>query len=205
MGTNGSATRAAILAAGQEEFLKNGFSSASLRRIAACAGVTTGAFYGCFASKAALFDALVGEHAAACMAQFKAAQAQFAALPPEQQFDNLGKISGDCMDWMLDYVYAHPEAFKLIICCAQGTQYDRFIHEMVEIEVQSTHDFMQVLRGLGKDVPNVDPKLEHILVSGMFSAFFELVQHDMPKEQAVEYVRELRAFYTAGWLKIMGL
>lgn len=198
-------TRAAILAAGQAEFLQHGFAGASLRKIAARAGVTTGALYGCFAGKADLFDALVNEHAEACMAQFKAAQAQFAALPPEEQFENLGKISGDCMSWMLNYVYAHPEAFKLIICCAQGTKYEHFIHEMVEIEVQSTHDFVRVLRGLGKAVPDIDAKLEHILVSGMFSAFFELVRHDMPKAQAVEYVRELRAFYTAGWLQIMGL
>ena len=51
----------------------------------------------------------------------------------------------------------------------------------------------------------MDPQLEHILASGMLTAFFEMVVHDMTKSQAVNYVRELREFYTAGWGKIMGL
>ena len=37
------------------------------------------------------------------------------------------------------------------------------------------------------------------------SGFFEIVVHDMPQEQAAEYIKELREFYTAGWTKIMGL
>lgn len=38
-----------ILNAAKEEFLDNGFKSASLRNIVKKAGVTTGAFYGYFA------------------------------------------------------------------------------------------------------------------------------------------------------------
>ena len=51
----------------------------------------------------------------------------------------------------------------------------------------------------------IDSQLEHILISGMFSGFFEIVVHDMPQEQAAEYIKELREFYTAGWTKIIGL
>ena len=51
----------------------------------------------------------------------------------------------------------------------------------------------------------IDSQLEHMLISGMFSGFFEIVVHDMPQEQAAEYIKELREFYTAGWTKIMGL
>ena len=41
--------------AAKSEFLEKGFQSASLRNIVKTAGVTTGAFYGYFSSKAALF------------------------------------------------------------------------------------------------------------------------------------------------------
>ena len=34
--------------------------------------------------------------------------------------------------------------------------------------------------------------------------FFELVIHEMPLRDAENYIREMRAFYTAGWMKIMG-
>ena len=46
--------------------------------------------------------------------------------------------------------------------------------------------------------------MEHILITGMFHTFFELIIHEMPLKDAENYVREMRAFYTAGWMKIMG-
>ena len=64
---------------------------------------------------------------------------------------------------------------------------------------------MDALDSLGQETRRMDPQLEHILVSGMFSAFFEIIIHNMPLEQARGYVKELREFYTAGWKKIMGL
>ena len=47
------------------EFLDKGFQGASLRQIVKNAGVTTGAFYGYFSSKEALFASIVEPHAAA--------------------------------------------------------------------------------------------------------------------------------------------
>lgn len=198
-------TLQSIHKAGKKEFLEKGFKSASLRNIVKEAGVTTGAFYGYYKSKEELFEALAGGPAAVFMGKFKEAQNAFAKLPPGQQKDNMGKISGDCMDWMAGYVYENLDAFKLLVCCAEGTRYENLIHEMVEIEVRATHDFISVLRELGMDVKELDPQLEHILVSGMFTGFFEMVVHDMQKEQALSYVKDLRTFYMAGWKEIMGL
>lgn len=191
--------------AGKREFLAKGFRAASLRSIVKEAGVTTGAFYGYYKSKEELFDKLAGEQARAIQTRYMQAHADFARLSPEQQRADMSSISYECMDWMVDYVYDNLDAFKLLICCSEGTKYENLIHEMVEIEVESTRCFIQNLRNLGQEVPEVDPQLEHILASGMLTAFFEMVVHDMTKSQAVNYVRELREFYTAGWGKIMGL
>ena len=198
-------TRAHILEAGKKEFLAKGFRDASLRNIVKEAGVTTGAFYGYYKSKEELFDALVCEPYQALMERFNQAQDECATLPPKEQPAHMGDISGDCMDWKVDYIYEHFDAFKLLLCCAEGTRYEWFIHDLVKIEVDATHRFLSVLKGLGHPVKAIDPQLEHILVSGLFSGFFEMVVHDMPKEQALGYVKELREFYTAGWQKIMGL
>ena len=103
------------------------------------------------------------------------------------------------------YIYEHFDAFKLLICSADGTEYENFIHTLVEVEVKATHQFIAVLKSLGYHVKKIDSQLEHMLISGMFSGFFEIVVHDMPQEQAAEYIKELREFYTAGWTKIMGL
>lgn len=205
MGHMNLTTREAILDAGKNEFLDKGFQSASLRRIVHQAGVTTGAFYGYFSSKGDLFSALVEEPARMLLSHFTQAQEIFSSLPPDKQPDQMGEISGDCMDWMVNYIYRHFDAFKLILCCAEGTEYEHFVHTMVEIEREGTHCFLDVLKRMGRSVREIDSQLEHILISGMFSGFFEIVVHDMPIEHSKRYVQELREFYTAGWQKIMGL
>lgn len=187
------------------EFLEKGFKSASLRNIVKTAGVTTGAFYGYYKSKEQLFDALVGKQYDMFMGRFKEAQEAFTRLTPEEQRDNMGKISGDCMEWMTDYVYENFEAFKLLVCRAEGTRYENMLHEMVEIEIEATHAYVKILEGLGYKSYSIDPYLEHMLVSGLFSSYFEVIIHDIPYEKAKGYVHDLRRFYTAGWSEIMGL
>lgn len=193
-----------IHTAAKKEFREKGFKSASLRNIVKTAGVTTGAFYGYYDSKEKLFEALVGEQYNFMMNTFREAQKNFADLPAEIQPDNLGEISGDCMMEMLLYSYNHLDEFKLLLCCSEGTRFAGMLDEMVEIETKGTHDYMDVLKKLGRPSPYIDEHLEHILITGMFNAYFELIIHEMPLEQAKIYLNEMREFYTAGWMKIMG-
>ena len=190
--------------AAMEEFLEKGFQEASLRQIVKNAGVTTGAFYGYYSNKAALFAALVEPHAAAVMGRFMETQLAFAKLPKEEQPEHMGKESAACIDWMLDYIYDHYAPFKLLICKADGTPYEDFIHEMVEVEVEYTFRYIEVLKNLGRQVPELDKDLCHMIASGMFNGIFEMIRHDMPKDRAKRFIDQLQEFFTAGWLKIMG-
>ena len=199
-----TATLEKIQQAALAEFLHKGFLGASLRQIVKNAGVTTGAFYGYFSSKEALFNAIVEPHAAALMGRFMEAQTTFAELPEKEQPEHMGLESGRCVDWMVDYICAHREPVKLLLCCAEGTSYEHFVHNMVEVEVEYTQRYMEVLRRLGRDIPVLDKSLCHIIASGMFNGIFEIVVHDMPRDQAMRDVDQLRAFYTAGWSKLMG-
>ncbi|MEE0835367.1 MAG: TetR/AcrR family transcriptional regulator [Clostridia bacterium] len=193
-----------IHAAAKQEFLIKGFKSASLRNIVKTAGVTTGAFYGYFSSKEALFASIVEPHAAAVMGRFMTTQTEFAELPKEEQPEHMGKESAECVDWMIDYMYEHYEDFKILICCADGTSYEHFIDSMVEVEVEYTFRYIEVLKSLGKDVPEIGCELCHMIADGMFEGVFEVIRHDMPKDQAKIFIAQLREFYTAGWMKIMG-
>ena len=190
--------------AARAEFLQKGYKDASLRNIVKSVGMTTGAFYGYYKSKEELFDALVGEHYAYLLDCFQKAQNEFADLPHEQQPEVMGEISGACMFEMLHYAYEHLEECKLILCCSEGTKFSGLIEEMVEVEAEATHSYQKVLEELGRPSPQIDPTLEHILITGMFHTFFELVIHEMTIRDAENYVKEMRAFYTAGWMKIMG-
>lgn len=203
-GENDRSTLERIHAAAMTEFQEKGFRAASLRNIVKTAGVTTGAFYGYYVSKEALFEALVGEQYETLMRAYRGAQQEFAGLPPEKQLENMSVISSRCMHAMLLYGYEHLPEFKLLLCCSEGTRFAGMVDEMVEIETKATHDFQEVLERLGRPSPRIDPKLEHILITGMFNAYFELLIHDMPLAQAEAYLNEMWEFYSAGWMKIMG-
>ena len=199
-----SATLEKIQQAALTEFLDKGFLSASLRQIVKNAGVTTGAFYGYFSCKEALFASIVEPHAAALMGRFMEAQTSFAGRPEAEQPEHMGEDSESCLDWMVDYICQNREPVKLLLCRAEGTGYESFVHNMVEVEVEYTLRYMEVLRRLGRRVPTLSRSLCHIIASGMFNGLFEAVIHDMPYEQALRDVKQLRAFYTAGWLELVG-
>ena len=85
-----TATLEKIQRAAMEEFSEKGFQGASLRQIVKQAGVTTGALYGYFSSKEALFASIVEPHAAALMGRFMEAQTAFAEMPEKEQPDHMG-------------------------------------------------------------------------------------------------------------------
>ncbi len=196
-------TKQKIQAAALAEFLDKGFLGASLRQIVKNAGVTTGAFYGYFSSKEALFASIVEPHAAALMGRFMEAQTSFAELPETEQPGHMGQESADYVHWMVDYICQNHEPVKLLLTKAEGTSYEHFVHNMVEVEVEYTLRYMEVLRRLGQNVPELSRSLCHIIASGMFNGMFEIVVHDMPREQAMRDVDQFRAFYTSGWLALM--
>lgn len=204
MGEKTPDTLEKIQQAALEEFSEKGFLGASLRQIVKNAGVTTGAFYGYFSSKEALFASIVEPHAAALMGRFMEAQTAFAELPEAEQPEHMGIESSQCVSWMVEYICAHRKPVKLLLCKAEGTSYEHFVHNMVEQEVVYTLRYMEVLRRLGRPIPEVDRSLCHIIASGMFNGLFEIVIHDMPYEQAKRNVEQLRAFNTAGWMELMG-
>ena len=109
------------------------------------------------------------------------------------------------MEQMLEYMYAYEDEFRLILTCSKGTRYENMVHEMSMVEVQATHDFVELMRRNGNDIRQIDTKLEHVLVSGMFTAFFELLIHKNDIGEAKTYLGQLREFYTAGWARLFDM
>ena len=199
-----SSTLDRIHAAARDEFLAKGYQAASLRNIVKTAGVTTGAFYGYYDSKEALFAALVDESYRHVLETYRTAVFGFEALRPEEQVMQMGQVGKTCMQELLVYMDARRPVFRLILQGAESTPYAGLIDELVAMEVAATERYCEVLRSLGSAVPQIDPRLEHMLVTGMMNAYCEVILHDMPLADAQRYVEELGDFYTAGWLKIMG-
>lgn len=193
-----------ILTVACQEFLQKGFQGASLRNIVKRAGVTTGAFYGYFKSKEELFDALVKEEYTHILDMYKAILDDFQKLPPEGQCTNMMEYTIAGMTRMTEYIYDHFDAFKLILCGSEGTPYENLIHDMTQMDCDATHNFSETMNRIGMTMNTVHPQLEHMLTSGMFYAYFEMVVHEIPRENTALYIKQLVSFYEGGWQKIMG-
>ena len=194
-----SETKKKIREGGKREVLKKGFKEASLNHIVAEAGFTKGAFYGYYADKAALFEDLVSSAAEGLVNQFKAAQEAHFDLIPENQAAQSRELSTQYLRHFLDYIYEHFDAFKLILCCADGTKYENYIHDLVELDVARTEQYFTALRNRGRLKGDASPELHHMITSAYFTAVFETVVHDMPREKAVGYIEELAVFFNSGW------
>ena len=198
-------TQKRILEAGKAEFLKKGYENASLRSIAGKAGVTTGAIYGYYPDKAALFGTLVSEPANHLRDWYLSVQREFDTFPAEYKEKQMHGYTSHALEEFISYIYDHFDAFKLVVCCSAGTEYEHYIDSLLEIEVEHTRRFIEALRSLGYNIPSIDDDMSHILSSAFYYGIFETVAHDMTREQALEYIRTLNKFYSAGWDTILGL
>ncbi len=187
------------------EFLEKGFRGASLREIVKKAGVTTGAFYGYYKSKEELFSALVKPHADYILNYFKGQVEKFMEIPKNEWADNMTSYSKDGMVHIFEYAWEHREAFRLILNASEGTDFENFIHDIVEVEINITHVFYAEMEKQGFKPYAFDPNLEHTIISGEFSALFELIVHDVSFEDGRKCAEELHDFYEAGWQSVLKL
>ena len=198
-------TQERIREVGKKEFLSKGFKDASLNHIVAEAGFTKGAFYGYYPDKAALFEDLGSEAADGLLEQFKQAQdAHFDLIPADKTADSRA-LSTEYLRVFIAYVYEHFDSFKLVLCCSDGTKYENYVNELVELEVSRSEQYYALLRERGKLEGSVSRDLHHMITSAYFTAAFETVVHDMPREKALAYIEELAAFFNAGWDGILRL
>lgn len=194
-----------IHAAAQAEFMEKGFHAASLRNIVKTAGVTTGAFYGYYDSKEALFEALVGDAAEYVLNLFCGTVDDFEEMEGEEQTRQMFDVSQDVLMQILDYFYDNKDTFMLILTRAEGTKYADFGHQLVVREVESTYTYMETLKKMGHPVEPLNRNVIHMVASGMFSGLCETIIHDMPREEAKEYLMQLQRFYSAGWEELLGI
>ncbi len=112
---------------------------------------------------------------------------------------------GEKVDVMMDIIYDNFDAFKLIVCKSAGSGYEYYIDQMIEIETKNTMRFIRALNEAGIPINEVRADLSHMLSSAMFNGIFEVVAHDLPREEAKHYVVQVEEFFNAGWDKLLGL
>ena len=191
-----------IIAAARKEFLTYGFTDASMRRIAAAAGMSASGLYKHFASKEEMFSALVEPAYQGLLALFRQEAGD------QEQFIGTGDLSvwetSNDARLAVSYIYDHLDAFRLIICKSQGTKYESFLHDLAVLEEKMTRSFMEMLKKQGVKLNEFNEKELHLLTTTNVNAIFQTVEHDLTREEAIHYADTLDRFFAKAWKEFFG-
>ena len=193
-----------VLDCAKKEFLAKGYIDASLRTIAQEAGTSTGSIYTRFGDKEGLFRAIVAPAADGLKEMFLHFQETFHAFDAEVQRNDMGQYSESGMEQILDFIYDHFDDFRLLLDASYGTLYQNFVDELVDIEVEYTYKFLQVLESEILTAGQMTHDFIHIVVTCYVSGMFEVVRHGMSREDAQRYAGMLGRYHRAGFCTILG-
>lgn len=195
-------TRELILEVAKKEFLEKGFKNASLRNICKTAGVSTGAVYGYFKDKDSIFTALVSD-------AMYGIKELINKIEGEEAGSNIADLFGTRKDIenlvimhneYIDYIYDNFEEFKLLIVCSGGSSVETFIEDLAKYIGSIDILRIDILKEKGIFI---DDFVIHMIVKFYITSICELVEHNIPREDAVKYISTLSTFFFAGWAELL--
>ena len=192
----------AVLECAEKEFLEKGYKDASLRTIAQEAGTSTSSIYTRFGDKEGLFRAIVEPVAEEMRRMFLEIQENFRQLDDNVQQSEMGRYTSLHQMELLDYIYDHFDEFRLLLDGAEGTQFACFLDELVDIEVEYTYKYMEIIGCESVKSGLVTEDFIHIIVTAYFNGMFEVVRHNMSKADAVKYVKLLNRYHMQGFYTV---
>ena len=115
------------------------------------------------------------------------------------QTESLDEYSRNGMIQLVEYMYDHFEEFNLLVNCSYGTKFQNFVEHLVDIETDYTYKYMEAVGLKFKEGRPLTKDLMHIMNTALFESFFEVIRHNMSKEEAMEYIDLLEKYHSAGW------
>ena len=194
-----TATNAKIIQYMKEEFLTYGYEQASLNRVSAKVGITTAGLYKHFKGKEDMFYYLVKDTLAVFEEVTDSSKSQMETDEKYNPFDD---------DWALfwvDFIYEHYDGIKLLICCSEGSVYEGFEDKLIEYEETADKRYAEILKASGRNPREITDLQWHILATAYVHLIFEIVRHDMTKEEAMQHMRFISTLLYPGWKEIYGI
>lgn len=193
-----------IIECAMREFLDKGYIDASLRTIAAEANTSTNSIYVRFNDKEGLFAAIVEPVYEEFMSRFAATQETFHGFDSETQRTQVVQYSSDEMLKTVDYIYDHFNEFRLLLDASYGTRYNNFVDRLVSLEEEYTWKWTEATGSRLEPEGEMTKEFYHMMVTSYFEGIFEVVRHEMRREDAKKYISMMGKYHHAGFLAITG-
>lgn len=196
-------TKERLIASAKAEFLEKGYAKASLRKICANAGVTTGALYFFFDSKEDLFRAIVEPPFAALvnLMQEHFAEEEALLLLPDA-YEHQEGDHDEIAELLIRHLYQNYDAFLLLLTKAQGTAFEDSLDRIVDMTekqfVASVEQFSRQKAG-----GRVNPSLIHWMAHMTVDAFVHLLTHERGEQAAVQQMKVILNFIVKGFVEMI--
>lgn len=192
-----------IISSARKEFMTYGFKDASMRRIATDSGMSAAGLYKHFPSKEDMFAALVEPAYQGLVEMYHESRNDMHRMLSTSDLSHVWETSNEAA-WIMKYIYENFDAFKLIVCKAEGTRYENFLHDTAKLGEESTLAFMEQFRSKGKKLNDFSMKEFHLLTTTYIDAIFQAVRHDLTRDEALHYADTLDKFFTLSWKNFFG-
>ena len=199
-------TREKLLKSALAEFSEKGYMKASLRKICADAGVTTGALYFFFRNKNDLFAAIVdpplkelcrllNEHYMHDAEEM--AGDDPAVLTAEYHIETHGGL-----DALVEYMYQYYDVFILLLTKAQGSEYENAVDMVVDM---TERGFRASADRAAQKMPgyHVDEYMLHWITHISVVAYTHLLTHEKDVEKAKLHMRRIMEFLINIWFTMI--
>ncbi len=202
-----SETKEKLLKSAKKEFLENGYMKASLRKICADAGVTTGALYFFFEGKEDLFAAIVKspldtltellkKHFSDDVSVMSAPgfMEKF-SIETDKEHDSLGTT-------LVHHIYQNYDAFMLLLTKAQGSKFESCVDGLVELIEKSYKEMADRMAAQNPDC-QVNEYMRHWFAHMNVDAFIHLLTHESDEQKAIGHMGQIMDYLVKGWMEMI--
>lgn len=196
-------TKEKLLASAKTEFMEKGYAKASLRKICANAGVTTGALYFFFKDKEDLFRSIVEKPLRDLLEMMSMHFAEDAQLLSEM--DGYVYSDGDheeLVQLLIRHLYANRDAFLLLLTKSQGTAFESCIDDVVE-KIEKGYRFMAERMAEKTPGMQVNSYMLHWMTHMNIDAFIHLLTHEPDEQKALSHMRRIIDYLVKGWMELI--
>lgn len=199
-------TKERLLESAKAEFAEKGYMKASLRKICAGAGVTTGALYFFFKDKEDLFTAIVGqpfEGLKKIMLQHFADERDILTSSDMSKLkEHIDGGHDEIATALIHHLYSNYDAFTLLLTKSQGSKFESCVDEVVEMTETVYCTMAENMAGM---LPNtrVNTYMRHWLTHMIIDAFIHLFTHERDEQKALSNMRKIMNFLVRGWAEMI--
>ena len=195
-----TATHEKLVPIVKQEFLEYGYEKASVNHIAELASMSAAGLYRHYKDKEDMFASLVDDTLTEYDRLCRTWQSGSV-----QSYENYNPFGMEWTGELLDFVYAHFDGLKLLICCSAGSRYGDFEEQLIMKEETSSKEFAASRQKAGGNPIPMTNDQWHLVATLYVRALTEIIRHDMPRDKAEEHIAFIKEFLYPGMKRLYGL